>query len=30
MSYLKSWITFGVKMEVGECEKVFYWELAIY
>ena len=30
MSYLKSWITFGEKMEIGECEEVYYWEHAIY
>ena len=30
MSYLKSWITFGEKMEIGECEEVYYWEDAIY
>ena len=30
MSYLKSWITFGEKMEVGDCEEVYYWEHAIY
>ena len=30
MSYLKSWISFGEKMEIGECEEVYYWEHAIY
>ena len=30
MTYLKSWITFGEKMEIGECEEVYYWEDAIY
>tara|TARA_B100001093_G_C26341349_1_gene806212 strand:+ start:178 stop:603 length:426 start_codon:yes stop_codon:yes gene_type:complete len=30
MIYLKSWITFGEKMEIGECEEVYYWEHAIY
>ena len=30
MSYLKSWITFGEKMEIGEREEVYYWEHAIY
>ncbi len=29
MSYLKSWIAFGEKMEIGECEEVYYWEDAI-
>ena len=29
MSYLKSWITFGEKMGIGECEEVYYWEDAI-
>ena len=30
MSYLKSWINFGEKMAVGDCEEVYYWEHAIY
>ena len=30
MSYLKSWITFGEKMKIGECEEVYYWEHAMY
>ena len=30
MSYLKSWISFGEKMEIGECKEVYYWEHAIY
>ena len=30
MSYLKSWIKFGEKMEIGVCEEVYYWEHAIY
>ena len=30
MSYLKSWITFGEKMEIGEREEVYYWEHAVY
>ena len=29
MTYLKSWITFGEKMEIGEREEVYYWEHAI-
>ena len=30
MSYLKSWIKFGEKMEIGMCEEVYYWEHAVY
>ena len=30
MTYLKSWITFGEKMKIGNCEEVYYWEDAIY
>ena len=30
MSYLNSWIKFGEKMEIGECQEVYYWEHAIY
>ncbi len=30
MSYLKSWIKFGEKMEIGVCEEVYYWEHAVY
>ena len=30
MSYLKSWISFGEKMEIGEREEVYYWEHAVY
>ena len=30
MTYLKSWITFGEKMKIGNCEEVYYWENAIY
>ncbi len=30
MSYLKSWITFGEKMKIGEREEVYYWEHAMY
>ncbi len=26
MTYLKSWITFGEKMKIGDCEEVYYWE----
>ena len=26
MTYLKSWINFGEKMKIGECEEVYYWE----
>ena len=29
MTYLKSWITFGEKMKIGNCEEVYYWEDAI-
>ena len=29
MTYLNSWITFGEKVKVGECEEVYYWEDAI-
>ena len=29
MTYLNSWITFGAKMKIGECEEVYYWEDAI-
>ena len=29
MTYLNSWITFGEKMKIGECEEVYYWEDAI-
>ena len=30
MSYLKSWTAFGEKMQIGECEEVYYWENAVY
>ena len=26
MTYLNSWITFGEKMKIGDCEEVYYWE----
>ena len=26
MTYLNSWITFGKKMKIGDCEEVYYWE----
>ena len=26
MTYLKSWITLGEKMKIGEYEEVYYWE----
>ena len=29
MTYLNSWITFGEKVKIGECEEVYYWEDAI-
>ena len=29
MTYLNSWITFGKKVKIGECEEVYYWEDAI-
>ena len=29
MTYLNSWITFGEKVKIVECEEVYYWEDAI-